>query len=220
MAIVRIQLARQFAGPPAIGQYRTYTGAWFSTATPVPSPAVLALLGKLWTSGLFAVGNQQVFADKPMVSGVNAGVVSAWEWQGSTMTSIGKYPIDLAGGVVVSPTTFPSQCMITVGYRANAGGDRRRGRSRWFLGPFTMGANFVSTTSGGARLTSAGVDKVASASRGFVADLAAAGWTLQVKSGQKAASVFNPAVELYVDDVFDVQRSRRTWQNYQARENL
>lgn len=146
-----------------------------------------------------------------------------WEWTGGALVS--RYSaMHTTSRSAPSGTPyryFPRQLSVAVGYRADLGGGvpRQRGRSRFFLGPLTVGGLLTGDdTNGGWRLSNAAVDLVVERAKWRIDQLAANDYTLGVFT--KGTGTVSPAVELYVDDVFDVQRSRRPWPLYQKRQDL
>jgi hypothetical protein len=120
-----------------------------------------------------------------------------------------------------SMRALPSQAAICVGYRAPAGPVIQRGRSRLYFGPLNLPSFFLQeSAAGGTRLNEAYLPVITDAFKSCVAALAASDWTLVVRSGTGAAITSAPATELYVDDVLDVMRSRRTWQLHQHRDTF
>jgi len=156
--------------------------------------------------------------------GSNRAQLSVWSWQGSWVTESVE-PMTLERQLHNAGTfwSFPGQLGVAVGYRADLGSGvpRQRGRSRWRVGPLVMNAAYVTGggETGGVRLSPSGCDQVVANAVSCLNALATEGWQLMVKSGSTNYT-FSPAVEMYVDDVFDVQRSRRPWSNYQERVDL
>jgi hypothetical protein len=69
----------------------------------------------------------------------------------------------------------------------------------------------------GTYLTTGAVDAIAANAVSCITALESVGWQLMVKSKVSGVTTFWDAEELYVDDVIDIQRSRRAWQTYQRR---
>lgn len=219
MAIARVQLVRNIAGaPPGTGNHQIYSGAWFATADPVPNLAQRTALVKLLT-GYPPTGRTALISDAMMQIGTAAAELRVW--QGSTtVTAVGQYLVDLSGPRPSTVQTFPSQVAICLGYRnvGMAATVYQRGRSRIRIGPVAIGGGgTIPTVTGGVnpRLAPEWVNEFALQAQIKIQQLAALGWVLQVR-GQGGA-VIAPANEVYVDDVFDVQRSRRTWKTHEAR---
>jgi len=115
---------------------------------------------------------------------------------------------------------MPSQMAVAVGYRAPQVGNPQQGRSRFWIGPLQLtGANILGAGLA-YRMTTTMVDLIVSNVLSTVAALATNGWVLQVRSGTGSGTTFADANEIYVDDVFDVQRSRRAHTLYQKRDSI
>jgi hypothetical protein len=217
MAIVRVQLKRRLSGSPSIGKWDVYSNWWFSTADPVLSSTEQGHLVDLACGK--APGSGGPFTRHDVFdSAAGASVLSTWEWTGSALTHLADYTPSIVRSTPSIVAVWPQQCSVAVGYRSDVSGPRQRGRSRWWIGPLYIVSPYAqNTVAGGPRLTTAGVDFLANNTAATLAALEALGWTLQVKTGQGLAQEFHPAVELYVDDVPDVMRTRRPWQTYQKR---
>jgi hypothetical protein len=189
-----------------------YSGAWFDTTSTTPSSTVLRELVALF-HGLSVPlgGNSNLIATDPFTLGAS-GVLKVWQGP-APIVHLGDYTATIPA--VASVVQLPSQVSIAVGYRTPTTGPRQRGRSRFFLGG--LGLRFTPVYGpGGARIPSAVVDQLTTAMHDRIAALAALGWTLVVNG----AGGFAPATEVYIDDVFDVQRGRRTWSTHQSRLTL
>lgn len=218
MAIVRVQQRLHLANAPAFGKWNVYSSAYFQTSTVVPSSTVKDLLQRFFWGGAYT-GTSSSFVwhtMAPFVSSTNSGLLTTWEWSGTALVKLDDYPITPinwgTGGV-----RMPSQACVAIGYRAPQTGNPQKGRSRFWVGPLELtGANI--TSSGlGYRMTPTMVDLIVSNMVGTIGALTTAGWQLMVKSGSGGGTTFAAANEVYVDDVFDVQRSRRAHTVYQAR---
>ena len=217
MTIVRVQLKRRLAGGPTIGKWDTYSGAWFSTTNVVPSTAVQKALVDLFSGwrgdSAYPITHSDVFDQSS-----GASNLSVWAWDGTHQVHQGDYSPSIARSISPNYLVLPAQCALAVGYKATVTGPRQRGRSRFWLGPLKLtGGSYTATASGGVRLTAAAVDSLTQGVHDCLGLLAGSGWVLQVKSGSGSGVSFHPANEVYVDDVLDVMRSRRTWQQYQKR---
>jgi len=224
MVIARVQWKRKLAGAPAYGNFDTYTGAWFETSNPVPTTTVRNLLIRLW-SGQDRNGSNGTnpFYSWPFLVGSGQSQLTTWEWTGTEQvqrfSGAVTVPTFTSGGVTL--WIPPAQIATAVGYKSAPGEHPQWGRSRWFMGPIVTAASAVNlSTSGGARWASTYVGYIAANAADCIAALAAQGWVLQVKHGTGAGSTWTAALELYVDDVFDVQRSRRWVKSTQARLTL
>jgi hypothetical protein len=219
MTIIRVQSARQFRDAPSLGKWDIYSSAYFETTDTAPGAAVRGLITRLF------LGHDRdeatlVLRTNAIQTGVTASTITAWRWVSGALVNAGSwsqevYASDAGGGD--QNRYLPSQCSIAVGYRADVEGPRQRGRSRFWLGPVVSNSTYVINTPGGARLSSSGCNLIASNALDCLEALQAQGWTLVVKSGPLTEATFSSAIELYVDDVIDVMRSRRTWQINQAR---
>lgn len=218
MPHVRTQTARQLAGAPGFGNWVVYSQAWWQTAVTTPSAAVIGLLDRLFTGKPAAGTSPMRFRNDPWISSAGSGLLTVWQWNGSTMDKLDDYTYD---PVVIGGTggvAYPPQCAVAIGYRRPQleGQPVQRGRSRFWIGPiYILGMN---TSSGiGCHITPAAVDDIADNAADCIAALAAEGWVLQVRSGTGEGTTFAAADELYVDDVIDVMRSRRAPTTYQKR---
>lgn len=225
MVATRVQLRRPLANAPAVGTWDAYIGACFETTDPEPTATVRGLLVNLF-SGANAtnLSTARIISNEAFDLGSNACQLSTWSWSGS-------WSLEYAGNLTLPQNAvgsgdvygFPHQLGISVGYRAELGTGvpRQRGRSRFWLGPLLIKGTVVTggVATGGLRLTAAGCDQLVSNVTSTLAALASEGWSLVVKSGS-GPYTFHDAVEIYVEDVFSVQRTRRPWSNYQARATI
>lgn len=217
MAVVRTQLKVTMSGAPSIGTWDIYSGAWFNVSgSTTPNSAVRTLITNLFmghsSTGAATSSTKPVRAG--LVTGSAAGRLRAWELVSGLTPLIGEWTtaIALSNGSGSPLFTLPSQIQVCVGYKAPDQTKRQQGRSRFFIGPLIMPIA-TQSIAGGMRLTSTAVDAVATAALSCIEALALEGWTLAVHG----INGTHDAVELYVDDVLDVQRKRRSWQNYQRR---
>jgi hypothetical protein len=221
MSFIRTQTARQLAGAPAFGKWVVYTQAWWETDDATPTPTVIGLIDRFFT-GRPAAGSTPVhFRTDPWISSAGSGLLTAWEWNGSTMDKLDDYPYNPVNFGPIGGVAYPSQCAIAIGYRRplGEGENPQRGRSRFWVGPlYLTGMNASSGI--GLHLTSATVDDIANNAAACVTALEAEGWVLQVRSGIGEATSFAAANEVYVDDRIDVMRSRAAPTTYQARVEL
>jgi hypothetical protein len=212
VAFVKIQFVRSFVNPPALGKWDVYSAAYFATATVVPTLAVRTMVQRMFL-GLPVSGGDVIGRTNLLAPGATTARFTAWEWSGGALVNVGNWsdPL-LSNNATADPANIalPSQCCIAIGYRADVTGARQRGRSRWWNGPLFMRTDQM-FNDGGAKLNSGIVDQYAENARDTIGELATLGWVLQVKSNPLLTAEFNPAVELYVDQVFDVMRTRRGW---------
>lgn len=213
MTLYRVQYERTLASAPGVGSWQVYSNGYFDASDPVPNGSDLTSMVALFEmSGVSAsIGGTNVFGYSGKYTAT--GRITIW--------SVGASFVKLADYAVTPPsfgsggTVVPSQCCIAIGYRADMGGPIQRGRSRWFVQPGSINGT-VANVGGGLRLSSVTAERCAILAKERINDLAADGWTLCVRGVGGVA----PAEEVYVDDVFDVQRSRRTWREVQHRRTL
>lgn len=223
MANVRVQYRRQLAGAPTIGKWDVYSGAYFNTATPTPSPTVLTLLQKMFLGYATLGESGNNYTDtRVFETAAGAARIDVWTVAGGALTAVASEPVTVPTAYPPTPHTgLPSQCQLTFGYKADVGGNPQRGRSRFWIGPLSINVGqHLNNFEGGLHLKPETADRVLSNSLGAINDLAAEGWELRVKSGTGGGTSFAAPSHFYVDDVFDIMKSRRSWQLYQAREDL
>lgn len=220
MAIVQLQLKKSFLSPPPVGKWAVYSSMWFSTATIVPSTAVLDAFNRLM-NGRPAVGQATLLTSAAGVinTDVNGGLVSAWQFSGGSKTRVGDYPVTIVNDGGAGLQRLPSQTQICVGYRSTTGANTRLGRSRFFIGPCSILSGYSDVSGGGGlRLTNAGVDVLVGNVVSCITALRGLGWDPVVQSNRRILASHNPVQEVYVDNVFDVIRTRRAWVTYQKRQ--
>lgn len=222
MPTVRAQLRMDLLGAPAVGRWRRYTGAWFTVAgSSTPSATVADLLLRLWNGTGPGPGTGGPAIGTAIYRGGAASAqLRTWTLSGGNLTFASDTALQTPDLLPTTATVrLPFQCACAVGYRADLGPGvpHQRGRSRWWLGPivttYSVTTAFVDST-GGPRFAPAFVDKVADNAAACVAALAAEGWVLGVRVLESDTLV--AASTIKVDDVIDVQRSRRTWPTYSA----
>jgi hypothetical protein len=210
-SLYRVQLLRNMANVPAgAGSHHVWSGGWFQCDHDGSVDTVaFQAFQRLWTGCATTVlGNGAV------QNGANAGRITVWDASGAGLVKVGTTFGTLDSGP--SGAMMPSQVAVAVGYRHAPGPIVQRGRSRWFIGPVSIAAGATLVSPGGLRLTPAAVDNIAASMAAQLVVLAGRGWHLRVKGVE---GVTTP-VELYVDDVLDVIRTRRTWRAYQKRVTL
>lgn len=218
MAYVRIEYRLKLNSAPAYGKWNIYSKAWFQTSTPVPSSTVKNLLQRMFSGHPGAGTTPQWHSSSPFVGGAGAGQLTKWEWSGTALTSRVDYPVTPLSYSDTPSRFYPAQIAVAFGYRAPITGNPQKGRSRFWVGPIAISNANVSDVPGlGVRLTPGAVDTAAACFKSCVQLLHAEGWDLVVKSGTGGGTTFAVANEVYVDDVFDVMRSRRTYTAYQKR---
>jgi hypothetical protein len=221
MAIVRVEFRRTLRNADTVGKWDMYSSAYFEGPGSIPGLLVRNHIRDLFLgsgSGGYSLYNRT----NAIVTGTNAGQIKCWEYTGGLLVQsfIGPCDIPVSDQNSSGDLSLPTQLSIAVGYRSDVPGPRQRGRSRWWAGPICCQYTALSEGPGGGRFIPAMVDAYANNASQKIATLSGLGWVLQVKTAAILGFTFSPAVELYVDDVPDVLRSRRTWQTYQKRLDL
>lgn len=228
MPTVRVQIRQTLADAPSVGTWNVYRGGWFTvTGSTTPTYAVQRLLVDMF-NGLRAPntgGTANTWTSTSVYRlGITAGRLKVWTVSGGALTLAHQESV----AVMDSPMTpgptepLPYNLAVAVGYRANLGSGvpHQRGRSRFFVGPLLMKSGGLNRTTGngGARLAEGVVDTIAENFAANVASLRASGWSLGVRV--LGSDTLHDVTECYVDDLLDVQRSRKSWVNYQKRVSL
>lgn len=220
MAIVRVEMRLHLASAPPVGKWNQYSKAYFETSTTTPDLSVLEQLENLFR--LLAVDRsnpQLACAGIDATSG--AGLFTLHTWDGEVLVAAGTYPFTPAVWSFTAAVSLPSQCQIAVGYRAPIVGNVQQGRSRFWVGPLEFKTGGYILGHGlNARIASGTVDTLAGYAQDVIGELASLGWVLQVKSKVGGVVSFAAANEVYIDDVLDTMRSRKTYTSYQARLDL
>jgi len=219
MPYVRVQFERSLAGAPPLGKWDIYSTAWFDAPDVDPSPTVRALFQRLFL-GLPVTGGNVNLRGNQLIQGAGGARIKVWEYVVGTLVLRNSYSDSLLSNnatVNSANIALPTQACMAIGYRTEVNVPRQRGRTRFFIGPIYTRTDKINWENGGLRFNSAVIDQQAQYAADVVGALTALGWVLTVKSLPLAFADFNPAYELYVDDVVDIQRSRRTWQAHQER---
>lgn len=222
MGIIRVQYKRNLTGPPSFGKWAIYSGAWFETSDTTADGFVTTLLQRLFLGLPYSGTSGAEIGNSVFNTTSGAARITCWSWAGS-LTQTQAVNVSIPTFTPTSPVLLPSQAAIAVGYRRPITTVPQNGRSRFFIGPLHVAAAALDTSAHGRGLvlTSGAVSNIKDCALGCITRLRDThGWTLQVKSGAAGSETFAAADEIYVDDVLDVQRSRRSWEVHQARESF
>ena len=220
MAYVKVEFKRTFLGAPSVGKWDIYSSVYFDAPAGTPSLGVRNVMQRMFLllpntgTGAYCYTNQ-------LQRGSGSTQLRLWTWTAGTLVARSSHSDNLVvnDGDLADVQMLPSQCCTAMGYRADVEGPRQRGYSRFWAGPLTIANGGLSEGDGGLRFTSAAVGFMQAYFRQCLDALETADWYLVVKSGPLATATFSPVVELLSDDVIDTMRSRRSWQNYQERED-
>ena len=217
MAILRTQLKRHLVDPPSGGTWDVYSNAYWQTDETTLTNTQRDYIKRLFSGEQPTGTADRILATTLFDSGTDRANVTAWSW-GSSWTKTYDEDFTSSGFAVSSGLLLPQQCAISVGYRRPQTTFFQNGRSRFFLGPLKIASTAIDGTHDGhgMHLTTAAVDTLHDNALACLTALAGQGFELVVKSGKQATGLsFAVANEIYVDDVIDVNRKRRSYQKYQ-----
>jgi hypothetical protein len=222
MPIVKVQFERTIIDSGGVrGKWDVYSSAYFDAPANSPGLAIRTLIQRMFL-GLPRSSGSTVGRTNLLIPGATGARLTSWEYVAPLLVNTGEFTDALLSNNATASSAnlgMPTQCCIAIGYKTVDQVPRQRGRSRWWNGPLYLRTDQV-MQSGGMRLLGSIVNLYAFNASDCIDALADLGWVLQVKTGPLASATFDDAVELYVDDVIDVMRSRRGWQQHQERISL